>query len=46
MTGRHAFQSDEFKEAAHEIECDDNDERFRDRLRKLVKHKPVPGKEQ
>jgi hypothetical protein len=34
-------QSDKFKEAARELECDDDDERFKDRLRKLVKHKPV-----
>ena len=41
MTGRHEFRSDEFKQAARELECDDDEERFKDRLRKLVKHKPV-----
>lgn len=34
-------QLDKFKEAARELECDDDDERFDDRLKKLVKHKPV-----
>lgn len=34
-------QSDKFKDAARELECDDDEQRFKDRLRKLVKHKPV-----
>lgn len=34
-------QADRFKEAARELETDDNPERFKERLRKLVKHKPV-----
>ena len=34
-------QSDKFKEAARELECDDVDARFNERVRKLVKHKPV-----
>ena len=34
-------QSDKFKEAARELETDDDPERFKDRLKKLVKHKPV-----
>lgn len=34
-------QSDKFKEAARALECDDDEGRFKDRLRKLVKHKPV-----
>jgi hypothetical protein len=38
-------QLDKFKEAARGLETDDDPERFRDRLGKLVKHKPV-GKEQ
>jgi hypothetical protein len=37
-------QSDKFKEAARELECDDDPERFKDRLRKLVKHKPATEK--
>jgi hypothetical protein len=34
-------QSDKFKEAARALECDDDPERFRERVGKLVKHKPV-----
>ena len=34
-------QLDKFKEAARELETDDDPERFKGRLRKLVKHKPV-----
>lgn len=34
-------QSEKFKEAARELECDDDPERFKERLRKLVKQKPV-----
>ena len=37
-------QLDKFKEAARELECDDDDARFDDRVRKLVRHKPVPEK--
>lgn len=39
-------QSDKFKEAARELECDDDEQRFKERLRKLVKHKPVEKSEQ
>jgi hypothetical protein len=34
-------QSDKFKDAAREVECDDDPARFRERVGKLVKHKPV-----
>jgi hypothetical protein len=34
-------QSDKFKDAARELECDDDEQRFRERVGKLVKHKPV-----
>ena len=34
-------QSDKFKEAARALECDDDPKRFRERVGKLVKHKPV-----
>jgi hypothetical protein len=34
-------QSDKFKEAARELECDDDEARFDERIKKLVKHKPV-----
>lgn len=37
----HRAQSDKFKEAARALECDDDPERFRERLAKLVGHKPV-----
>lgn len=38
-------QSDKFKEAARDLECDDDERRFKDRLKKLVKHKPVEKSE-
>ena len=34
-------QLDKFKEAARDLETDDDETRFDDRLRKIVKHKPV-----
>jgi hypothetical protein len=34
-------QADNFKEVARFLECDDDPERFRERLGKLLKHKPV-----
>jgi len=34
-------QIDKFKEAARELETDDDPERFKDRLKKLVKHELV-----
>jgi len=37
-------QSDKFKEAAREIGADEDEARWDDRLRKVVKHKPVPEK--
>lgn len=33
-------QLDKFKEAARDLECDDDEQRFADRLSKLVKVKP------
>ena len=38
-------QLDKFKEAARELETDDDPARFDERLRKLVKHKPVEKQE-
>lgn len=35
-------QLDKFKGAARELECDDA--RFDERVRRLVKHKPMPEK--
>lgn len=34
-------QLDKFKEAARELETDNDPERFKNRLAKVVKHKPV-----
>lgn len=34
-------QLDKFKDAARELEADDDPERFKERLKKLVKPKPV-----
>jgi hypothetical protein len=34
-------QLDKFKEAARDLETDADPERFKERLGKLVKHKPV-----
>lgn len=39
MTDKKA-QLDKFKDAARELECDDDEARFKDRLGKLVKAKP------
>ena len=37
-------QIDKFKQAARELECDDDDQRFKDRLKKLATAKPAPEK--
>lgn len=34
-------QLDKFKQAARDLETDDDEARFRERVGKLVKHKPV-----
>lgn len=34
-------QLDKFKEAAHQLETDDDEARFDERVKKLVKQKPV-----
>lgn len=36
-----SLQFDKFKAAAQELECDDDETRFDERLKKLVRHKPV-----
>lgn len=38
-------QIDKFKEAARELDCDDDEQRFKDRLGKLVKPKREDSKE-
>jgi hypothetical protein len=35
-------QADKFKEAARDLECDLDEKRWEDKLRKVVKQKPVP----
>lgn len=35
-------QLDKFKEAARELECDDNEQHFKERLGELVRVKPEP----
>jgi len=34
-------QLNKFKEAARELETDDDEQRFREQLKKLARHKPV-----
>jgi len=34
-------QAEKFKDAALDLECDDDPERFKERLGKVVKHKSV-----
>ena len=38
-------QLDKFKEAARQLETDDDEEQFEDRLKKIVKQKPKDKKE-
>lgn len=35
-------QLDKFKDAARALDCDDDEARFDERVKKLVRHKPVP----
>ena len=39
MTDPKQTQLDKFKEAARELECDDDEKRFDERMKKLVKRK-------
>jgi len=41
VTENKQTQLDKFKQAARELETDDDPKRFKERLGKLVKHKPV-----
>ena len=34
-------QSDKFKQAARDLDCDPDEKRWEDKLRKIVKQKPV-----
>lgn len=38
-------QSEKFKRVAKELECDDDEQRFEERLKKIVKQKPAPEKD-
>lgn len=44
MISDNPSQLDKFKEAARDLETDDDETRFDERMRKIVKHKPVPEK--
>jgi hypothetical protein len=37
-------QSDKFKEVARDLDCDADEKRWDAKLKKVVKHKPVPTK--
>lgn len=39
-----ASQSDKFRKAARELECDEDESRWDERLKKVAKGKPVPEK--
>lgn len=41
MTDTPKNQREKFEQAARELETDDDPDRFRERVGKLVKHKPV-----
>lgn len=41
MTDTPKTQLDKFKQAARDLEADDDPKRFKDTLSKLVKHRPV-----
>lgn len=40
MCSEQKSQLDKFKEAARQLETDDDDERFEERLKQIVKQKP------
>ena len=44
MTDEPKTQLDKFKEAARDLECDDDERHFDERIKKLVKQKPVEDK--
>lgn len=44
MSDKTQTQLDKFKDAARELECDDDEQRFKDKLGKLVKPKPEKSK--
>lgn len=42
MTDHPKNQLDKFKQAARELETDDDPQRFKERVGKLVRHRPAP----
>ena len=44
MTDPKQSQSEKFKQTARELECDDDEQRFKERLKQLAKSKPAPEK--
>jgi len=44
MTEPTHLQAEKFKQAAREIEADQDETRWEDRLKKVAKHKPVEEK--
>ena len=46
MTDEPRTQLDKFKAAARELECDDDEARFDERVKKLVRQKPVEKPDQ
>lgn len=43
MKNSRSEQIDKFKQAARDLECDDDDQRFKEHVGKLVNHKPAPS---
>ena len=43
MTDKPKSQLDKFKEAARELEADEDEERWTDRLKRVAKHKGEPS---
>lgn len=41
MMAEQQTQREKFEQAARELECDDDEKRFKDRLSKLAKQKPA-----
>lgn len=44
MSDNRQSQLEKFKEAARDLECDDDEQRFKERIGKLAKHQPAPSK--
>lgn len=45
MVKKNESQSDKFKKAAKELECDEDEKRWEEKLRKVVKQKPAPDED-